>query len=293
MMAVASQRLLLKATIGDVTDDWNVGRFSLLAGCLASLRTDAGARLYHVTARNRRTNAAGDDEDLQALAIGRFDQLWLFAVDDTGNLSAADCAAIDRFRKRGGGCLLTRDHQNLGACIAKLGSVGLTQHFQKTNPEPDPARQRVDDTDTPHIAWPNYHSGANGDFQAVETSPPIHPLIRRRSGEPIRFLPSHPHEGAVGVPDAMKEFARVVARGRSLKTRVAFNLAVAIDEPGAGRVVSDSSFHHFADYNWDPRLGAPSFVDEPPGTGMLENIDAQADARQYAENIAAWLGKAI
>src|SRR4029077_4155570 len=21
---------------------------------------------------------------------------------------------------------------------------------------------------------------------------------------------------------------------------------------------------HFADYNWDPRVGAPSFVDEPP-----------------------------
>jgi hypothetical protein len=289
----AARRLLLKTTICDIVDDWNIDRFARLAGHLASLRDGAGTMLYEVTARNRRTNSWGDDVDLEALAPEGFDQLWLFAVDETGALTAADCEAILRFRARGGGCLLTRDHQNLGACLANLGPIGLSQHFQKANPEPDTARQRVDDVQTPHISWPNYHSGANGDFQAVEAAEPLHVLMRRSCGEPIRFLPAHPHEGAVGVPPSLAAHARVIARGRSLTTGIGFNLAVAIDEPGTGRVVSDCSFHHFADYNWDPRLGAPSFVDEPAGEGMIHNIEAQADARKYAENIAAWLARTI
>jgi hypothetical protein len=32
--------------------------------------------------------------------------------------------------------------------------------------------------------------------------------------------------------------------------------------------------HHFADYNWDPRVGAPTFVDEPAGSSMLQNPEA-------------------
>ena len=56
-----------------------------------------------------------------------------------------------------------------------------------------------------------------------------------------------------------------------------------------GRVVSDSSFHHFCDYNWNPRMGCPSFVNEPPGAAVLARPDALDDTRQYVENIAAWL----
>ena len=33
-----------------------------------------------------------------------------------------------------------------------------------------------------------------------------------------------------------------------------------------GRALAESTFHHFADYNWDLDRGAPSFVTEPPGT---------------------------
>jgi hypothetical protein len=281
--------LLLKTTIGEIEDGWHVGRFSLLADHLASLRNERGAPLYRVTARNRRVNAAADDADLAALAGGDFDQLWLFAVDDCGALTAGDCQAIQDFRARGGGCFLTRDHQDLGACLSRLGAIGATHHFHEANPESEEGRRRVDDTDTPTISWPNYHSGANGDFQRVEGLEPLHPLMRRASGEPIRFLPSHPHEGAVGVPAALAAHGRVVALGRSRKTGTRFNLAVAIDEPGLGRVLSDSSFHHLADYNWDPRHGAPSFVTEPPGEGMLRHNQARSDARRYAENVAAWL----
>jgi hypothetical protein len=55
-------------------------------------------------------------------------------------------------------------------------------------------------------------------------------------------------------------------------------VAVAF-EPGSsgGPAVADSSFHHFADYNWDTRSGCPSFVDEPPGEAIMHTPEAIAD----------------
>ena len=51
-----------------------------------------------------------------------------------------------------------------------------------------------------------------------------------------------------------------------------------------GRAVAESSFHHFADYNWDPSLGCPSFVTEPVGDGLQKNSRASADTRRYAKS---------
>jgi hypothetical protein len=69
------------------------------------------------------------------------------------------------------------------------------------------------------------------------------------------------------------------------------NIAVAFDRNGGGRAVVDSSFHHFLDYNLDPRTGCPSFVTEASGSGMLENSQALADTKAYIENIACWLAE--
>jgi len=116
-------------------------------------------------------------------------------------------------------------------------------------------------------------------------------LMERVAGDPLEWLPAHPHEGVVSAPGDLGGLARVVARGRSATTGIAFNLVVAIeggDQSGGGRVVADSSFHHFCDCNWDPAAGAPSFVNEPWGDGMQRSPDAQADVRRYVENIAAW-----
>jgi len=123
--------------------------------------------------------------------------------------------------------------------------------------------------------------------------PPQHRLVERSDGTSLQYLPAHPHEGSVGVPDTLRLAARVVARGRSLTTGNTFNLCVAVEEPSRGRAVADSSFHHFCDYNWDPRMGAPSFVSEPAGDLMLKEPAAILDTRRYVENIAAWLSGRI
>jgi hypothetical protein len=84
--------------------------------------------------------------------------------------------------------------------------------------------------------------------------------------------------------------ARVIARGRSKTTGARFNIAVAFEADGkAGRAIAQSTFHHFADYNWDPRVGAPSFVDEPPGDAILRSSRARAATGRYARNVAHWL----
>jgi hypothetical protein len=281
--------ILLKTTIGAVADDWNVGRFSLLAAHLSSLPAARGAARYEVFARDRVEDAAGDDPDLAQAARGAYQQLWLVATDTVGALTVTDVDNINRFRRAGGGVLLTRDHQDLGACLAKLGALGATQYFQSVNPDPEPARRCSDDRETPSISWPNFHSGANGDLQTAAPVEPVHALMKRPSGGVIQRLPAHPHEGAVGVPDSLVGSARVVAQGRSTTTGMAFNLCVAIDEAGQGRAVSDSSFHHFCDYNWDPRRGCPSFVTETPGFEVLASPRALDDVHSYVENIAAWL----
>jgi len=113
--------------------------------------------------------------------------------------------------------------------------------------------------------------------------------MRRPGDGVIQRLPAHPHEGAVGVPDSLRGSARVVAQGRSTITGTAFNLCVAVEEAGQGRAVSDSSFHHFCDYNWDPRRGCPSFVTETAGFEVLSSPRALDDVHRYVENIAAWL----
>ncbi len=199
---------------------------------------------------------------LSTLHESDFDELWLFALDEGDGLTAADCSGITRFRLRGGGILSTRDHQDMGSSLCALAGVGAAHHFQRKNPELDGERRAPDDEETPAISWPNYHSGRNGDFQMVTVVEPLHELVR--AGSPagsIEFFPAHPHEGAVDAPPGDAS-ARVIAKGRSQTTGREFNLVVAfersVDGRGSrlGRAVAESSFHHFADYNWDPALGS-------------------------------------
>ncbi|PYS79174.1 MAG: hypothetical protein DMF66_03685, partial [Acidobacteria bacterium] len=90
-------RILLQTTIPTREDDWHIGRFSLLAEHLSGLRDREGHVLCEVTARDRETNADGDDRVLSRLDATRFDELWLFAVDTGDGLTVSDCQGITRF----------------------------------------------------------------------------------------------------------------------------------------------------------------------------------------------------
>jgi hypothetical protein len=53
--------------------------------------------------------------------------------------------------------------------------------------------------------------------------------------------------------------------------------------------VACSTFHHFADMNWDTDAGAPSFVTEPPGDEIKRDPSRLAVFKELVHNIARWL----
>jgi hypothetical protein len=146
-----------------------------------------------------------------------------------------------------------------------------------------------DDQDDPDIAWPNYHSGSNGNYQQITLIEPVHELFRseRAPGGVIEFFPAHPHEGAVGAP-AGENGMRVIARGRSTQSGRNFNIAVVIEAEN-GRGVAESTFHHFCDLNWDVDRGAPSFVTDTPGDEMKRDPARLEIFKDYVRNLARWL----
>src|SRR6266480_907881 len=114
-------KILLQTTIERTRDDWSIDRFSTVTEILSSITDRAGNRLFHVTARDRENLASGDDRVLSRLDQSDFDQIWLFGVEVGGGMSPKDCAAIGRFRQRGGGIFTSRDHQDLGISFCDLG----------------------------------------------------------------------------------------------------------------------------------------------------------------------------
>jgi hypothetical protein len=276
--------ILIQTTIAPAADDWAIARFTQLIALLA------GQPASHVIARDREPGAAPDSV-LSTIDARDIDVLFLLAVDTGGGLRPQECAAIERFRQRGGGLLLARDHMDLGSSLCGVAGVGQAHHFHTKNPEEDPRRQANDDVETAYIQWPNYHSGRNGDDQAVTVcGPAIHPVLINPASPTgaIRYFPAHPHEGAVSAPEGQP--ARVIATGRSRVSGAPFNLVVAFEgQDGMGRALAHSSFHHFADYNWDSTTGCPGFVSEAPGQGMATNPAALADIRRYVVNAATWL----
>lgn len=274
----ATLRILLQSTICFTADDWHIGRFSRLAQHLRALPDVA------VATRDRATPPGTDDPVLATIDTSDFDELWLFAVDSGDGLTSAECAAISRFRRRGGGVLLTRDHMDLGSSICTLGGLGAAHYFHSRNLDPDETRRRRDDEATPAIDWPNYRSGANGDFQVLTVVGDRHPVLAG-----VDRLPAHAHEGGIGAPPDDPS-ARVIATGVSQATNRTFNLMVAFNRsPAGGRAIAESTFHHFTDYNLDPTAGAPSFVHEVAGDGFARDPTALAETFRYYENLASWL----
>jgi hypothetical protein len=288
-MSVGPIKVLLQTTIPATLDDWSIARFSLLAGFLRSRQNEHGAPMFEVTMRDRE-NGGAPDPVLSNLDQSDFDEMWLFAVDVGDGLTGAECAAIARFRAKGRGVLVTRDHMDLGSSICDLGGIGQAHHFHSRNLDPDVSRRVADDAYTTTISWPNFHSGANGDYQTIRAIEPVHPVLGDANSPTgaLQFLPSHPHEGDVSAP--ANQNARVISTGVSKVTGRSFNIAVAFEAGAeAGPALAESTFHHFSNYNWDPSQGSPSFVTESPGDGMAREPRALLDTHRYVLNLALWL----
>ena len=284
------KKILLQTTIPGAENDWHIGRFSMLREFLCSLTGADGKRLFDVTARDRGP-AGKPDPVMSTLAASDFDQVWLFAVDTGNGLHDEDCTGLSAFHRKGGGLMVTRDHMDLGCSICSIANIGALHLFHTRDGAADDPLCAPDDRGTPQILWPNFHSGANGDAQRISISGDVHPVLRDPESDDgtVQYLPAHPHEGAVAAPDG-NPLARVIATGVSQATGKRFNVAVAV-EPSAtnGPVIAQSTFHHFADYNWEPAMGCPDFVSEAPGNSLATTPGAMRAVHRYVSNIALWL----
>ncbi|HEX8456079.1 MAG TPA: hypothetical protein VF656_02060 [Pyrinomonadaceae bacterium] len=115
-------------------------------------------------------------------------------------------------------------------------------------------------------------------------------------GQPVRIgnFPDHDHEGRVIVPETYDKFwpprppvPQVVAKGRDLRfpdEQRIYELVMAYDgdEAGVGRIVADSSFHHFLNLNLRAIPAVDAACKPVPGT-------PRDQIAQFYANLALWL----
>lgn len=117
-----------------------------------------------------------------------------------------------------------------------------------------------------------------------------HPLFFYNNDHPIQFLPDHMHEGTVKLPDltdgtwkrnadGFRPEPHVVATGIDADTGKSLALVVAFDGTAVdqGRIVADSSWHHYFNVNLEGLL-----FPAPAGS-------AADQIGQFYANLAIWL----
>jgi hypothetical protein len=117
-----------------------------------------------------------------------------------------------------------------------------------------------------------------------------HPLFLYKPGKWIRVFPDHTHEGAVIIPDKLPQRVwpkgiylqprpRVIAHGVDHRNCRILNILAAYngDCAGAGRIVSDSTWHHYLNENLE------QFKPSAPEGSVADQIG------QFYGNLAVWL----
>lgn len=266
------------------------------------------------------------DEELAVLARWMDEkQGGVFATGDHADLGAAMCARIPRVKS------MRRWTETQGA----PEPTGPDRHdtllkghdgFYTFNDESDDIPMPIDVTMFPVRSWSPF---------VVKTAP--HPILCGTKGI-IDVLPDHPHEGEVIVPTTLSdtfsfpgytgkpEYPDMVsspgtkakpvvvawARVQNDHTEITdlnkgaanskkFGAVGAYDghAAGVGRVVVDSTWHHWFDVNLTGRPTAPGAdqvdpVDpnDPKAKGFLatpEGMKAYAKIKNYFRNVAIWL----
>lgn len=248
------------------------------------------------------------------IALDDFDEIWLFGVVSSGDISSAEVNAIRAFMDGGGGVFATGDHESLGAAIcANLPRVNRMRQWRPGGPAGAPPPQ----------SGPSRHdtnrAGANGVYEFDDQSDDVaqvvrptryydpwgfnvirrkwrpHPLLCGKDGV-LDHLPDHMHEGRCVAPTQAEVDAdpaqwpggvapEIVARATVIPhvdvasgpvNGTTFGVVSAYDGHRAdvGRISCDATWHHWFNIN-------------------LEGFDTTSahydEIRRYFWNTALWL----
>ena len=257
-------------------------------------------------------------------SIDYYEQIWIFASGSASSpatsLGGADLQALVDFMDEGGGVFATGDHEELGAYLCgPVPRVGSMRLWYETDGAPDGSDATRVDTNVP-----NGGAGADFDLQSDATPQRIYPkwyvdgatvlpheLLARHdvADGSVTHLPDHPHEGKVVEPAGLDPVEypggiapEIVAWGVSggpgtgFKPPVSpelFGVIGAYDghQAGVGRVVVDSTWHHWININLNG-AGAGGLAGGVPTDGLYDGgapTEEYLHIQQYFQNIAGWL----
>jgi hypothetical protein len=284
------------------------GPFAGLQRVIAALNADPWPWVkFEVTLIHRTVDPSADlqNKRLDDIELEDFDELWLFGISSGNALSAQETAAVEAFIDGGGGVLHTGDHASLGQGIAgSIKRVGAMRQY------PAPAA-------SPTVWNNTLRPGADGLYQFADQSDDVpqairlryyhawtfvpllrrnkypHPVLCGKSG-PIRIFPDHQHEGEAVAPgtypaatwpskNGFQPKVEVVAWGRIQSPDADQGREVGLvstyngHAANVGRIVADSTWHHWFDINLD------GFAATAAGQARLKTIE------EYFLNVAAWL----
>ena len=251
--------------------------------------------------------------------INNYDEIWFFGSRSTPNLTAAEVTLMSTFMAapKFGGVLVTGDHADLGRGIAgQLPRAGKMRRYPapeamspgwNTTLEDGPDAGNTFDfadqsDDKPQeIRYKRYPLFAPLGIRSYRP----HPVLCGPEG-PIDYLPDHQHEGEAIAPipaagdvewptkGGHQERPEVIAWGKIKDldaTKHGQEIGVVSAYEGhnvdAGRIVADSTWHHWFDINLTGIAPPPSpyagFDATPAGQEALKKIDA------YFLNVGVWL----
>ena len=246
--------------------------------------------------------------------LSKFDQVWLFGIDNSaaGNLTPAELTAFEVYMNAGGGLFATGDHGNLGkslcGSIIRVKDMRLWDNTDPANDlnEVSMTGMRRNDTNRPGIGQ-TVSNQFNNQSDAIpqNIAPRVfsagmpHALLSisttKRASGIIDIMPDHPHEGEC------RQESIFTVNGQNIRSQLiatSFVLAGSTTNGGVsgktptlahcfpsihvfdgrpanvGRVVVDSTWHHFVNIN----------------LGGFTNSDFDV-IQQYYMNIAKWIAK--
>ncbi len=252
--------------------------------------------------------------------VNKYDEVWFFGFNSTPNLSLEEVNLMNQFMAapKFGGVLVTGDHADLGKGIAgQITRAGLMRRYPAP-PSSSPVWNTTLEEGPDANSVFNFNDQSDDLPQTIDYKRyPLHSLIGSRRiyrphpvfcspDGPIDVFPDHQHEGeamepspAAGDPNwptkaGHQEEPEVIAWGRikdptATKRGQEIGLVSAYNghNVDVGRILADSTWHHWFDINLTGIAPIPSpysgFDATPAGQEALKKIDA------YFLNCGVWL----
>ena len=319
---LCTQRILI---VTDTTGSFDPGSNTGLTELIDVLEGngDVPAAVPAVITKVSKANGFAFASASPAVTTKNYDQIWLFGFGSgPASTNADEIRVIAKFMQTGGGVFATGDHSDIGRPLC--GALPRIRKMREWSAVPMSGPTRIDTVNHPGVDGIARNSDQSDQFpQSIypvpDASSAPHSLLRSSAGT-INNLPDHPHESECYAPRGsalagnfsvsdMADFPEFppVAGSPFGPELVAISMSASLNQDkgavtprcfgaisaynghlaNVGRVVCDSTWHHFVNMN----LNSSNPYDD---IGLHEGSPPVANAaykqiQRYYANIADYL----